>query len=47
MLLQLPISYAWSNALEFCLLHSIYAPHENHALQIQHFISLKLQNDEC
>ena len=46
MLLKLPIML-WSNALEFCLLCSNNAPYMNHfALQIQHFLSLILQNHE-
>ena len=46
MLLKLPIML-WSNALEFCLLCSNYAPYMNHfAPQIQHFLSLILQNHE-
>ena len=40
MLLKLPIM-VWSNAPEFCLLSSIYAPYvQQFALQIQCFISL-------
>ena len=46
MLLKLPIML-WSNALEFCLLCSNYAPYMNHfAPQIQYFLSLILQNHE-
>ena len=46
MLLKLPIML-WSNAPEFCLLCSNYAPYINHfAPQIQHFLSLILQHYE-
>ena len=49
MLLKLPIMLC-SNATEFCLSCSIYAPYVKHnALQIQHFVSLivlKLENHE-
>ena len=50
MLLKLPIMHMlWSNAPEFCLLCSNYAPYVRqyapHA-QIQNFLSLNLQNHE-